>query len=75
MSAKRGQVKKEITLWRDDVDWYNEHYSSTPLSNVLTNLLHEFRVLHGTKSPKILMGEAAMQLKRTLENALNEQRS
>jgi len=67
MTAKRGKTKKEVVLWKDDVDWFNEHYRETPLSNILASLLHEFRVMHGDRTPTTNAVAAANSLKKIFE--------
>jgi len=67
MTTKRGKVKKEVTLWKDDVEWFNKHYRETPLSNVLASMLSEFRKLHGDNTPTNNAVAAANSLKKIFE--------
>lgn len=67
MANKRGKVRKEVVLWRDDVEWYHEHYRDTPLSNTLAFLLGEFRKIHGDRTPTTNAIAAANSLKKILE--------
>lgn len=60
--VKKAQVRKEVVLWRDDVEWLRVHYPTTTLSSVLMLLLHEFKTLHGEHTPKTYAQEAAKRI-------------
>lgn len=66
--TKRGQVRKDITLWGDDVKWFEDTYRGLPLSNLLARMLTEFRKLHGSGSPQGYVEQAARFFKDELEN-------
>lgn len=65
--TKRNQVRKDITLWSDDVQWFENTYRGLPLSNALARMLSEFRKLHGTGTPQVYIEQAARFLKDNLE--------
>ena len=64
---KRNQVRRDVVLFKDDVDWFKSHYQYTTLSGVLSQMLSEFRKLHGANSPKIYIEQATSQFKQQLE--------
>ena len=73
--AKKGQVRKDVTLWSDDVLWFESTYRGMPLSNALAFMLQEFRKLHGDRTPKSYIEAAATAFKESLEDRRKETRN
>jgi hypothetical protein len=64
----KGQVRKDITLWKSDVEWFEQTYRGLPLSSALAYMLAEFRKLHGDNTPKQYIEAAAKSFKDLLED-------
>lgn len=73
--TKRGQVRRDCTLWADDVRWFEETYRGLPLSNALAFMLAEFRKLHGDRTPQAYVKAAAEAFKESLEDRRREPRT
>jgi hypothetical protein len=66
--AKQGQVRKDVTLWKSDVEWFEKTYRGLPLSSALAFMLHEFKELHGDNNPQKYIENAAKAFKEVLED-------
>jgi hypothetical protein len=71
---KKGQVRKDITLWESDVLWFEDTYRGMPLSTALAWMLQEFKRLHGPTTPRAFMEAAVEAFKDTLQDRRKEPR-
>ena len=71
---KKGQVRRDITLWESDVVWFEKHYRGMPLSSALAWMLQEFVKLHGRGTPESFREAAATNFKEALEDRRKENR-